>query len=510
MKNNLVKIIFALIIFVFSVSCDILRDFPFEVSRWTPGSGFHSNPSEIIVSVQFSHDPDKISVEKNFSMTGDGEQITGIYKWEGRKMIFLPFVPLELNKDYNINFSSDVRTTKGLSMENLFEGKFSTRNNYERPEIVAFNPEFNTEVDKNSVKCFLEFSVPVNINSIRDNVLFTPEIHGTWDIENEGNIAVFTPLDIWPQGKQINLNVSASLTAKNGMAMGKDFFTVFRIGLDREPPYLIAARRITNTGECFDIESNEKDEFIENSGWEKEDRLLLEFSKNIDLLTVDSAITTEGASILTLDRSDMQLFSRQACFYFEKPPSYNSRFLIKIKKGIRDIDGNDSNEEYLFRIFANGINSKPPSLVGIRIPMAPSVITDNAEDFQLISFGLDDILADLPIMNSNYPFSEKIRTWIELYFDCADNASINLFSLIEKFRVDTSNNVIQFSSVSVKCENFSILNPAAQWEKYFRIEISGTLTNTVNSGLVHFVVNQGLLDSKGNLSEKQFMISLIK
>jgi hypothetical protein len=36
------------------------------------------------------------------------------------------------------------------------------------------------------------------------------------------------------------------------------------------------------------------------------------------------------------------------------------------------------------------------------------------------------------------------------------------------------------------------------------------LTNTTNAGLVHFVVNKGLKDSIGNISDRQFRISLIK
>ena len=77
-----------------AISCDILRSSPFEVTEWTPGGGYHANPAGIAVSVTFSHDPDRASAEKNFSLYCGNEQVKGSYQWEGRKMIFMPFVPL--------------------------------------------------------------------------------------------------------------------------------------------------------------------------------------------------------------------------------------------------------------------------------------------------------------------------------------------------------------------------------------------------------------------------------
>ena len=78
------------------------------------------------------------------------------------------------------------------------------------------------------------------------------------------------------------------------------------------------------------------------------------------------------------------------------------------------------------------------------------------------------------------------------------------------FRIETSNNVLLFSPIVIRNENFMVADPHSAWEQYQRLEIAGTLTNTPNAGIVHFVVNSGLKDSAGNLSEKQFRISLNK
>jgi hypothetical protein len=81
---------------------------------------------------------------------------------------------------------------------------------------------------------------------------------------------------------------------------------------------------------------------------------------------------------------------------------------------------------------------------------------------------------------------------------------------MEKFQVETSNNVLTFTPRVIRNGNFTIQDPHPEWKQFQRVEIAGMLTNNVNAGLVHFVVNQGLSDSNGNLSEKQFRISLLK
>jgi hypothetical protein len=336
---------------------------------------------------------------------------------------------------------------------------------------------------------------------------------GAWRLENEDRLAAFTPSEPWPQGKRYELRLSASLSAINGMNMGKDFLNVFTTGLERDPPYLVNAWRITKTDEEIELIRDVLENFIENSGWEKDDRLLMVFSTDVDLLSAGMAVIVEGASLLTLDNEVLDYksgLSNKVFFSFDKPPAFGSRFSIRLKSGVKDRHGNESVEEYLFRIFANGENSKPPSLTGIRLPMAPGGLPDDGEDLQLMAYGHDSLFADLPIMSANYPYSVKTETWIELYFDCAESAVINLFSLMELFRIETSNNVIVFTPLSVRSNDFSVLDKHSPWEDFQRIEIKGLLTNSVNSGLVHFIVNQGLKDNAGNSSEKQFKISLIK
>jgi hypothetical protein len=483
-----------------------LRISPFDVTEWSPGTGYHANPAKLSVSVSFSHDPDRESVEKNFSFTGDGEAVRGVFLWLGKKLIFLPYVPLETNKDYCIRISQNAQNKEMLSMDREFEGNFTTRASTERPNIVSFSPAMEGVMDQSRGTVVIGFSCPVSINSLRGNASFSPSMSGTWRLEEVGKLAVFTPAEPWPQGKRFEFRLPASLEGSNGMTTGKDFLSIFYIGDDRTLPYLTGTWRLTAGGKQEEIIREPLGEFVENAGWEKDDRLLLQFSREVDLLSVGTALTAENASSLVLEMTGSQTgFDSAAVFRFDKQPAYESRFFIRLKKGVKDMPGNESTDEYFFRIFANGENSKPPSLIGIRIPMSPG-----DSDLQLHTYSVARLFDDLPIQSEHYPYKTKTTTWIECYFDHAPGAVIDPFSIMENFRVETSNNVLTFIPLVVRNSGFTVTDPHSEWEGYQRLEIAGDLTNTVNAGLVHFLFNKGIRDSAGNSSENQFRISLIK
>ena len=489
-------------------SCDILRFSAFEVTSWSPGEGYHSNPENLVVSLSFSLDPDRDSVERRFSLNGNNGRVKGNFFWEDRKVTFVPLTPLEKNNDYNLLLSAEAHDTNGLSMDTAFERCFTTRPDTERPCLISFSPSMYEEIDDLKTEVRLGFSLPVPLSTLYDNVSFNPSMTGSWKLEDDGKLAIFTPSVSWTKNKRYEIRYSTSLTDNNGMNIGNDFKSIFITGTDKEIPVLLQANRITKNGDFIPLERDTTgfisaaEQFTENSGWEKEDRLSLIFSKPVDPVLVKSNLSVEDASAIFMET--VPGFSTAFVFYFETAPVYESRFVLKIKSGIKDISGNESKDEYIYRIFANGESSKPPRLLGIRMPMSPQNNT------KLVSFETDEIFKDFPITDENYPSGVSVKTWIELYFDTAQGASIDIFSVMELFRIETSNNVLIFSPLQIKTGNFTITKPRTGWENFECVEITGNLTNSIYFGIVNFQIGSGLKDSLGNKNEKLLRISTIK
>jgi len=509
--GNIYKVCFLWILILFFLSCDILRDSPFEVLEWSPGNSYHGEPEKIIISLGFSHDPDQASVERHFSLSEDGDMVKGNFHWEGRRMRFIPLAQLEKNRDYVLALSAEAKDTNGLSMDSNFTGRFTTRPSSVRPVLLSCYPQMNDAIDDPRTEVNLVFSIPISLESLYDNVSFNPPKNGSWRLEEGGCTAVFVPSEPWTHNKRQEIRVSAALTDSSGMFMGKEFLSVFVVGQDHESPLLLEAWRLTDSSEFLMLAATAaiygaEGELIENEGWERDDRLRLVFSKPVDGLSVNNCLSVEGAQGLVMET--MPDFKNEFVFRFDTKPAYESRFTFRLKAGVRDYAGNACENEYIYRIYANGIKSIPPQLVGIRLPMAPGSGTDQ----QLVSFGIDSLFDRLPITdgNENYPSGEGIITWIEFYFITAPGASIDPFSLMELFRIETSNNVLIFSPRLVKTDGFSSAQPRVVWDNLERLEIAGVLTNSTNFGIVNFIISPGLRDSFGNKNEKSFRISILK
>jgi hypothetical protein len=374
------------------------------------------------------------------------------------------------------------------------------------------------EVSDPRTEVKLLFSIPVLLSTLYENISFSPSMTGSWRLEDGGKLAIFSPAEPWIQNRQYEIRFSTLLTDKNGMNIGNDFLSVFTAGTDHEAPFLLYAKRITKDSDAFTLNAGgfigAAELPVENQDWEKDDRLLLVFSEPVDSLTVKNYLNVEDASGLVMENSslitDGRGYSTEFIFKFDSVPVYESRFAFRLKPGVKDLSGNESKNAYIYRIFANGKKSKPPILKGIRMPMSPG-----KPDLNFFYTGTDSIFKVIPIADENYPSGESIQTWIEFYFETAEGtygekATIDQFSMMELFRIETSNNVVNFSPRQVKTSNFSVSAPHPEWESFVRLEIAGNIVNSTNYGLVIFHIGAGLKDSFGNKNENSQKVSLVK
>ena len=501
----------------FFFSCDLLRDSPYVVEGWTPGEGSYSDPSKIRISLLFSHESDKEKTEQAFSLLEDRKNLKGNFSWEGSRLIFLPSSPLEVNRDYMISLGTGAQDTKGLSLENKFEASFSTRPAGSAPKVIGIEPEYESCFSSGRGELRLYFSCVVPINSCFDHISINPSIGGSWYLEDGGTTACFVPREPWQVGVLYRIRVDSDFQSVSGAGLGREYTSVFYGGPDRDKPILEKVSALFSSSDKGIPGPNEilKEEIIfmqmgavplpEYSEWESFTRLELVFSKVVDLCTVKNLLATEPQTALVMESAPE--FSDRAVFLFSEYPQWGQSFLFRLSPGVTDEAGNESREEYTFKITAGGAFSKPPALAGIRLPMAPG----NAEHEEE-SYTASDLFAVLPVGpgEGHYPYSVAVPSWIELYFETAPGTEIDLFSLMDLFRVETTNQALHFSPRSIRTEGLSWPSANEGWEKYHRVEIRGLLTNTVQSGVVTFRIPSGLRDTRGNRSSSDFRISLLK
>ena len=503
------------------ISCDILRALPYEVKAWTPGEGFFEDPENVHISLLFSLASDKAKTEQAFSMTEDGKTLKGYFSWQGLRLVFTPAAPLEKGRNYSIILGTGAQDTKGLSLEHRFEASFSTYPQGGRLALIKTEPDYEGSLSENRGEFRLYFSEPVNLHSCIDHISFSPATHGSWRLEDNDKTAVFVPREPWQQSTTYRMRVADAFTSLSGSALASEYVSVFHTAEDREKPVLLKIFAIHSGDNVAGFSTEEIPEeiideivfevqgqfsAIEYSGWERLTKLGFVFSKPVDLSALRNLITVEPALNLVLESSSG--FENHAVFRFAEYPKWGSPFLFHLSSGVKDSAGNESAEAYAFRIRVEGAVSKPPALVGIRLPLAPG----NSENPQPAHFSTDNLFLDLPIEIGvdRYPYGVQTPAWIELYFESAPDTEIDIFSVMDFFRVESTNQALAFSPRSVRATDFTIDDPQEAWKNFQRFEVRGFFTNTVNSGIVTFRILPGLTDKRGNRSETDFRISLLK
>jgi hypothetical protein len=492
-------------------SCDLLRDNPFEVSSWSPGDGYFPSFSQDTLIFVFSHDADRLSVERSFTLTENGTKVFGYFSWSGRTMYFRPAVPMQANCEYRITIVSDAMDTKGISMDENFYGLFYTRPEAARPYIVSVTPQDDGTMSNLRGKITIIFSEPIDPLSCVNSIFLTPSIQGSWQLDGSGTSAEFTPGEPYRNNTLYHIRLTQDFSSVLGITLGKEYQFRFRTGTDDVAPELLGAYALDTQGQIvFQLSESDISSPVENSNWETLYRLQLVFSEAVSDTSLKSHLSLVPSGGLIIE--SLPGHSDTFIFRFNEKPQYENRLTIKVAKGIADSAGNVSKNDYIFHLFVNGINSKPPALVGIRLPLSPGEALE--ADWDMVSYSIDDIYDDVAIESgtNKYTHAVPVSTWIELYFDTAPGTGINPFSLMDLFRMEATNNALSFSPRSVKtnASDFTCTAPYSPWAGYTRVEIQGLLTNDPNSGIVSFTIRSGLEDSLGNTADKPFILPLLK
>jgi hypothetical protein len=520
------KIIYAMFCIVSLCSCELLRQSRFEVVHCSPDAGYHAETEELVVSVEFSHEPNREKIQKAFSVTEDAIALQGKYIWSGKTLEFRPSLPLKKNKEYKVTVSIDAEDAKGVSLDEQFERSWTSSPSKVRPEILSVSPANNGEVSNASASVLIYFNVEVPMQSLMDYVSFTPSISGYWKLDETQKTAEFTPYEKWKPCTEYKISVRQGFESEHGNTIAKEFGSRFTVGGDDVKPQLLRAVVLQKDSsialknkadyvlECADVD--DIDGSVINDGWEADYKLLFKFSKDVNASTVLNAVTAEPAISFELENGPG--YYSDIVIKFTKRPAYNAHYILRLGNTVSDSSGNTKENVEQYKIFTDGAKSKPPELKGFALPVNPAggasasaiIITDR-DNFTLPGLNLD---ADY------YTVDAEIPTWMMLFFDAAHGAEINLFSLMESLSFSATNSSVTWTPEIIVNHSDEFTwrcnSPIYQDEEYrnelsgcIAIEIKGILVNDpTRRGLVTFSCDAGLRDSYGNESTitKQFVL----
>ncbi|MBN2875578.1 MAG: Ig-like domain-containing protein, partial [Spirochaetales bacterium] len=446
------------------LSCSLLGSTSFFVQSWLPGEGRYGEAGTLSIRVVFSEIADTCSVEEAFSLTENGFRLDGDYSWDGPALSFEPYAELENNADYTLTIGAQARNTAGASLATAFEGRFTTRADDVRPRVLSTAPVREGCVADTRGEISITFNKAIASESYRSHLSVSPAIGGVWSLSAEGTVAVFTPLSPWEKTLWYELQVSSEVEDCAGNRAGAPFSSRFRAGEDGTPPMLIEAVAVTSNGDavetlCEDDASGSARSV--NEGWESGYALMLRFSEPVVTRTIASRVSCEGGTDPRMVGGDA--VAAEVVFEFDDPVAWGDEFLVRVRPGIEDENGNSSEDEYLYRIIADGAASKPPLFVGIRIPLSPGA-SDPAER-NVVAFPVNEPYETLHLASdpASFPVDVATAVSLELYFRLAEGATLDALSLMEFFKLSSTNDALRFRSIKILPAGLPWIAPPEGW-----------------------------------------------
>ncbi len=506
----------ACLLLALTSGCELLRKEAFTIVSCSPNGGILADFSSCIIQVDFSSAPDRASAENAFSLTEDGVALAGTVIWFEKSLRFVPHLPLSRNRDYALIVKADACDAHGVSLEEDFESRFTTKVETIRPGFLASVPSAGTSITGGFGTISLRFSEAISLLSATENLAIAPSTEGFWRYGASSDELVFVPLAQWKNGTEYEISINADLCDMAGNRLGEDARLRFMAGTDTLEPRILRVEAVDESSAAIRILAEDivSDAIItENLSWEARWKIRIVFPEPVRLSTLSGKLLGEGCPALILKTSGES--AGEAVFEFAERPEWDVRCKLTIREGVEDLQGNRSTESKQYRLRTNGPSSEPPRIMAIRMPLSPtSPVPPASIDRQLAVYTIADAWKHLPIDIGplQYPTTATlgVPTFIEVYLILAAGASVDVYEVMKNFRVEATNGALSFQASTVTTSVFTVADPEPGFESYARVEIGGKLINKASSGLVTFVMASGFADSNGNTMAEAFRLPLDK
>lgn len=458
------------------------------------------------IQITFSDIPTPQSVYNSFLLLEDGENCNGIYKFGGKTVFFYPNGGIKEKYDYVFSIESSCETSDGNSLESRFIISFSTRNGRNAPEIISVIPSNEEECKEQPEYIEITFSEPIDISSFEKALSITPFIDyilNVSDSEDKVFLILKNPLDF---NKDYKISISTDLMDKNRNKLLHPYNSIFSLTKKYTKPkfFCTVYNNKTFYSECS-VGENLK-------SVPPDAKLKLDFDAEMDLSSISSYI--EVTPHLSFSVSKDEINSKWVEILL-KDPEWGKTYVIDFSDAIKDIYSNKIEEDFVYSLtFDNESFRLPEFIEGYLQTGNWSDGQIDSDDYLIISDATNYSYLSLDALQ--YPLEHTVESVLYLVFSSSSESNgLNLYTLMDNFSISCTNSNSTFIIKKIskldssEFQNYPLCNIITQnvtdsTLKLTVVKYDLEITNSINSGIVQFIIDSGIQDSIGNESIKKY------
>jgi hypothetical protein len=305
------------------------------------------------ITVVFNRSMDTVKTSSEFELHSSDGKADGYFYWsnDDTTMEFRPSKRLLGARKYSINVRKGSEDREGNDLDEDYSSCFCIDSDLISPTVISYRPG-NAQIGVLPDQFIeIEFSEPININSVYDGVVTSPVIDGRYDWLNHDTTLRIIPYTPLKKGSTYYLTLNKNITDRVGNPLGDELTYSFVIGSDFIAP-VIAETRQTGSDIIFT-----EDRTIE--GIEKRGDLKILFDDSIDPGSIADCITFTPAAayyLTTLTDGPSSVMTIHLLDDLELEAQYQ----MVIAKTLTDLNGNALDHVYRYHFRVNGTHSQRP------------------------------------------------------------------------------------------------------------------------------------------------------
>jgi hypothetical protein len=488
-----------------TLSCSPFFLPPLRIVAWSPAVERPDPSGSVEVWVEFSAPVDRTKAEAAFTLKEGSAVLPGSFSWQGNRMTFIPYQAISAGKDYELIVLDTVETERGVSLEADFHFDFSTKSDTGRPVVLGCSPVNNATIDDRYAPVVIVFSEPVDSPSFYRAFSLSPPVEGSFSWSADGATCTFTPIQPYTWQTEYLLNIQCDLTDIDGNGLAEEFSSHFSIGSDTTPPVVASVGNVAGGvpgSELIPVDDPTDGVVTVKELWECGWGFAVRFSEPVLRDSIESYLVFSPGWLYELDCPS------EASDYFILQPkerlAYDTLYTLTVRKGVTDQQGNKTPEDLAYRFRINGPASKPPVVARLRFRLNPA---DPPESAAYAEYAPQDAFLSLNL--AAFPVGSTLPGYIDCYFALAQEAGINLMSLMEAFSISTTNGCASFAITAIQATGFDEPQPepvAGAVPARIHLDIG----NAAASGIVTLKLSADFIDSAGNPIAAAWQLPLLK
>jgi hypothetical protein len=486
-------------------SCSLFFIPPIRIVAWSPAVERPSPASSVKVWVEFSAPVNKNKAEAAFTLKEGSAVQAGSFAWHGNQMLFLPLQEISEGKDYEMTVSDTVENDLGVSLEADFHFSFSTKSETVRPWVSSFSPAGDAVIDDPYQSLVIVFSEKMDPPSLYRAFSVIPQAPGSFTWSADGATCTFTPLQPYEWQTEYVVTIRSEASDAQGNSLADEFISRFSVGSDTAPPAVSSVRNTMGgiaSGVSLAADDPDDAAVTVTESWECGWGIEVHFSEPVLRESIESYLVFSPDWRYSIDCPS--LASDTLSLQPEERLVYDTVYTLTVRQGVTDEQGNKTPADTCYRFRSNGSASAPPQVTKLRFRLNPA---DPPVDAEYAEYGPNDAFLSLDL--TEFSAGSTVSTYLDLYLILAQDAGVNLMSLMEAFSISTTNGCAIFAIPAMQATDFADPQPEpVAGAAVARIKLD--ITNGTSSGIVTFKLSGDLIDSSGNPIAAAWQLPLLK